>query len=355
MESIEVFHAEQRRPPSTIKDIFECKRDSAFISPDCLALRADADLSGERPIPWIKGEDLFDHDPKWIPGELFDLDFSNRQEAPVFLATSNGLASGNTRTEAIVHGLCEAIERDQTSFWSVERDLLTSKTNRRVMIQSIEDPLCRTLVEKCLSSELDIFVWYIAVNIDIPVFACTIADQRNKTPFPQQATGYGCHPVATIALARAITEAAQSRLTHIAGIREDLTWSRYQEEFLCETNKNKSSLSKMSDQPSTVDFGKLCSSSDKLPADIQSLLQQILKCLRRADLQNAIAVDLAANEVFSVVFVCVPGLEYKTPKASLLYTPGPRMREYLKQHGLRPGADKAGHRPERRRPTEELR
>jgi ribosomal protein S12 methylthiotransferase accessory factor YcaO len=67
---------------------------------------------------------------------------------------------------------------------------------------------------------------------------CTIVDRRNKTPYPQQATGAGCHTIATIALARAITEAAQSRLTHISGLREDLTWSRYRQEFLCETDNN---------------------------------------------------------------------------------------------------------------------
>jgi ribosomal protein S12 methylthiotransferase accessory factor len=159
---------------------------------------------------------------------------------------------------------------------------------------------------------------------------------RNKTPYPQQATGYGCHPFATIALARAITEAAQSRLTHISGLREDLTWSRYREEFLCETENNRAALAKMADQPATVDFGKLWSASDNTSLDMQCLLQQILKRLGKANLRSAVVVDLAQNEIFSVVFVCVPDLEYKTPKARLLYTPGSRMREYVKQHSLQP-------------------
>jgi YcaO-like protein with predicted kinase domain len=331
MESIEVFHAEQRRPLPTTRKLFECKRDSSFIFPHRLVIRSDAKLSGSRSIPWVKGEDLFDQSQKWIPAELFDLDFSKRAAEPIFLTSSNGLASGNSRTEAIVHGLCEVIERDQTSFWSVEQEELESKINRRVIIQSIKDPVCQPLLEKCVSAGLEIFVWHISVNIDIPVFTCTIADRRNKTPYPQQATGYGCHPIATIALARAITEAAQSRLTHISGLREDLTWARYQE-FLSETNKD--SLAKMSDQPSTVDFSRLCSASDKNPLDMLSMLQQVLECLRKAGLRSAIVVDLATNEAFSVVFVCVPDLEYATPKARTLYTPGSRMREYRKQHGL---------------------
>ena len=41
--------------------------------------------------------------------------------------------------------------------------------------------------------------------------------------------GAGCHPDRVIALTRALTEAAQSRLTYIAGIRDDLLPSEYEE------------------------------------------------------------------------------------------------------------------------------
>ena len=334
MESIEVFHAEQRRPPPAVRDLFECNRDPSFISPHRLAIRSDAEVSESRQVPWLKGEDLLDGGQKWIPSELLDLDFSRRRARPVFLTSSNGLASGNTRTEAIVHGLCEVIERDQVSFWSVEQDNLNVGGRRRVIAQSIKDPVCQPLVEKCLSAGLEIFIWHATVNIEIPVFTCTIIDRRNTTPYPQQASGYGCHPIATIALARAITEAAQSRATHISGLREDLTWSRYREEFPCETPGNRAALAKMASQPATVDFGKLCAESEGMSLDLPSLLQEILKRLGKANLRSAIVVDLAQNEVFSVVFVCVPDLEYKTPKAGALYTPGWRMCEFLKQQGL---------------------
>jgi YcaO-like protein with predicted kinase domain len=333
MESIEVFHAEQHRTLLESRDLFECKSDPSFVSPRWLGIRADADLTGDRKISWVKGEDLFGGGAKWIPAELFDLDFSKREAPPVFLSSSNGLASGNTRCEAIIHGLCEVIERDQSSFWSVEKDLSDSKINRRIIVESVADPVCRSLIEKCFSAGLDIFLWYITVNIDIPVFACSLSDRRNNTPYPQQATGYGCHPVATIALARAITEAIQSRLTHISGLREDLTWSRYREEFSCDTTQNRSSLAKMAEQPSTVDFGKLCAAPDGKLFDMSTLLREILDRLEKADLQSAIVIELAENEVFSVVFVCVPGLEHKSPKANSLYTPGFRMRDYMKRKG----------------------
>jgi YcaO-like protein with predicted kinase domain len=334
MECIEVFHAEQRRTPSAVRDLFECNRDNFFISPHRLATRSDADLSRSEAISWLDGEDLLSGSKKAIPAELLDLDFSKRKAKPVFLSSSNGLASGNTRTEAVVHGLCEVIERDQVSFWSVEQDRPNAGGGRRVIVQSIRDPVCQPLVENCLSAGLEIFIWDAAINIDIPVFACTIIDRRNATPFPQQASGYGCHPIPTIALARAITEAAQSRVTHISGLREDLTWSRYREEFPSEAAHNRTALAKMSDQPETVDFGELCLKAEGMSLDMKALAAEILKRLRTANLQNAIVVDLADTDVYSVVFVCIPDLEYRTPKAGPLYRPGRRMREFLKQRGL---------------------
>jgi YcaO-like protein with predicted kinase domain len=331
MESIEIFHAEQRRPPSTTEALFECNRHPAFIAPLRLAIRSDADVSENGPMEWMKGTDLFDGSEKWIPAELCDLDFTKRRsKPPIFLTSSNGLASGNSRIEAIIHGLCEVIERDQVSFWSAEQDGLRRSEKRRVILDSIKDPFCQALVEKCLLAGLEIFIWHISINIDIPVFTCTIIDRRNNTPYPQQSSGYGCHPIATVALARAITEAAQSRVTHISGLREDLTWSRYREEFLCESDTNKIALARMSEQPATIDFGRWYPTSDHKSLDMEILLQDILRRLEKAELRSAIVVDLAENDIFSVVFVCVPDLEYKTPKASMLYTPGARMREYLK-------------------------
>jgi len=39
------------------------------------------------------------------------------------------------------------------------------------------------------------------------------------------AAGHGCHPCRAVALSRALTEAAQSRLTMISGSRDDVTWA----------------------------------------------------------------------------------------------------------------------------------
>jgi ribosomal protein S12 methylthiotransferase accessory factor len=331
MESIEVFHAEQCRPPAVLDHVLACRHSPAFLDPHRLALRTDADLSDLRRIPWIEGEDLLDRNRKLIPEELLNLDFTLRDTPPIFLGSSNGLASGNTRTEAIVHALCEVIERDQTSFWSADQKRPETAANGRVKLETVKDPLCRSLLDACFTAGLDLFVWSISTSIDIPAFVCTIADRRRRTPYAQHATGYGCHPFPTIALSRAITEAAQSRLTHISGLREDLTWSRYREEFSCETGKNRAWLARLAQQSATIDFDALCAATPAVPLDTSALLDHILQRLRSAGLQSAVVVDLAATDEFSIVYVCVPELEYLTPKAGALYSPGPRMRKHLGQ------------------------
>jgi ribosomal protein S12 methylthiotransferase accessory factor len=332
MESIEVFHAEQRRPSAAMCSMAECMRDPAFVSPYSVPMRADANVSGNTPIAWVDGENLFGKTQTRVPAELFDLDFSRRDALPLFLASSNGLASGNSRAEATLHGLCEVIERDQISFWQVERDWLNLTVDRRVSIESIDDPVCHALIDRCLAAGLEIFIWHISINIDIPVFACTIADRDGNTPYPQYTSGHGAHPIASIALSRAITEAAQSRLTHISGLREDMTWARYRDEFLCDTGKNRTFLEKISRQPQAVDFRTIGDAAAQESPDVATLLNHIMERLRQADLANAIVVDLAENDHFSVVYVCVPDLEYFTTKAVSLYLPGARMRAFVARH-----------------------
>jgi ribosomal protein S12 methylthiotransferase accessory factor len=52
--------------------------------------------------------------PSWVPRQLCELNacVEDRVHVPLFRASSNGLAGGNTVGEALLHGLCEVIERD---------------------------------------------------------------------------------------------------------------------------------------------------------------------------------------------------------------------------------------------------
>jgi YcaO-like protein with predicted kinase domain len=331
MESIEMHHAEHWDavgPEVSLGDAFQDKR---FASPAALSLRSDAKVTEATTVTWVEGHDLVSGEKKYLPKELLDLDFRmKRGKRPVFLSSSNGLASGNTRTEAIVHGLCEVIERDQSCLWQIEQSLAGDPRARMVKLDTIEDPICRQQVELCRRANLDVWVWYCTYDIAVPVFACTIADRGNATFYPQRASGYGCHPVATIALSRAITEAIQSRLTHISGVRDDVTWERYRNDIACTDRSNLIAFEKMAKMQPALSYHNIPRA--RPPESLDAALDGMLACLHAVDLDQAIVVDLPSElDDFAFVFVCVPGLEFAANKPN--YTPGERMLNFLSKLG----------------------
>src|SRR5690348_13469955 len=77
---------------------------------------------------------------------------------------------------------------------------------------------------------IDVRLWNVTTEIGIPVFVCDIRDPSPAEPRRLRCFhGAGCHPDRTIALIRALTEAAQTRLTYITGIRDDLLPAEYEE------------------------------------------------------------------------------------------------------------------------------
>ena len=73
-------------------------------------------------------------------------------------------------------------------------------------------------------------LWDVTTDIGIAAFVCDIRDPSAGDPSRlRRFHGAGCHPDRAIALSRALTEAAQTRLTYIAGIRDDLLPAEYEE------------------------------------------------------------------------------------------------------------------------------
>lgn len=329
MESIEVHHAEHWDPEGIEVSLGAAFQDDRFASPASLSLRSDAKVTDATTVTWIQGIDLVSGENKYLPKELLDLDFRMRRgKKPIFLSSSNGLASGNTRTEAVVHGLCEVIERDQSCLWQIEQSLVGDPKARMVQLDTIEDPICRRQVELCRQANLDVWIWYCTYDIEVPVFACTIADRGNATFYPQRASGYGCHPVATVALSRAITEAIQSRLTHISGVRDDVTWERYRNDIACTDRSNLIAFEKMAKMQPALSFHNIPQGA--APESLDAMLEHMLARLHAVGLDQTIVVDLPTElDDFAFVFVCTPGLEFAANKPN--YTPGERMLNFVRK------------------------
>ena len=165
---------------------------------------------------WVEGFDLVRDAPVLVPLESVTLD-ATFTKPPVFDISSNGLASGNVLVEAVVHGLCEVIERDAEAAWR------RAGGDRRLVLDTIDDPTCRALIDRIAATGARVFVWDLASDTGVPVIGCAIMEDPREPAWRALGfyQGFGAHLVPEIAIARALTEAAQTRLTYIAGGRDD--------------------------------------------------------------------------------------------------------------------------------------
>jgi ribosomal protein S12 methylthiotransferase accessory factor len=318
MEAIEGFHAED------LASRFRTACARELASEACVAdhkrlSRSGQPLPGDVPIPWIEGIELLSGEACWVPAEAVHLDMTlpARPGSGYFLASSNGLASGNHLLEALSSGICEVVERDAVALWMAET--LAGQGARRLDLGSIDAPDCRRFLDAYDKAGIAVRVWNVTSDVGIAAFVCDIFP-RAEDPSADlpRFRGAGCHPSRDIALARALSEAAQVRLTHIAGIRDDLPKSEYKRHAA--EKLGAALLDYRSRHASACAFQAVPSfESDDFVVEVQWQLQR----LRQVGAQQVIVVDLTRAEYgIPVVKVVVPALEGNASHPD--YSPGPR-------------------------------
>jgi YcaO-like protein with predicted kinase domain len=213
MESLETWSAEHIALP-IVYGSYQKLRDRA-VDVRQLA-RSKKRLSLDARWAWVEGVDITRDVPVLVPLESVTLD-ATFTKPPVFDISSNGIASGNVLVEAIVHGLAEVIERDAEAAWR------RAGSDRRIVLDTIEDPSCRALIDRIVATGARVFVWDLASDTGVPAIGCAIMEDPREPAWRALGfyQGFGAHLVPEIAIARALTEAAQTRLTYIAGGRDD--------------------------------------------------------------------------------------------------------------------------------------
>jgi ribosomal protein S12 methylthiotransferase accessory factor len=231
--------------------------------------------------------------------------------------TSNGLASGNHLLEALCHGLCEVIERDASTLWEMGGPATRART--RVDLGTVDDPACRSVLARYDRAGVAVAVWETTSDVAVPAFRCTILDRDPDPSYSVGASaGMGCHPAREVALLRALTEAAQSRLTSIAGARDDMRRSQYA------VSRNGDVQERLRADvvgaPAVRTFRQAPTwESETFDEDLRWLLER----LAAAGLGQAVAIDLTQEGLnIPVARVIVPGLEILTDAPG--FKPGPR-------------------------------
>jgi ribosomal protein S12 methylthiotransferase accessory factor len=272
-------------------------------------------------LPWIEGVDLVSGEGRWVPYEFVHTNYTlpPMPAAGCFPASSNGLASGNTLAEAMVHALCEVIERDAAAIARHGRGEFPP--DRRLDLGSIDDPTCLQLLEQYRQAQVAVGVWDLTTDVGVPVFQARIIDESISRDRPlHAATGAGCHPAREVALSRALTEAAQSRLTYIAGSRDDLTRSAYA--TVLDVDQLLEAHTLLTGAAGHCSF---TSAPTHDSASSEEDLRHLITRVTSVGVTEVVAFDLSRVEIgVGVARVVVPGLEATSDHPS--YTPGPRAR-----------------------------
>ena len=126
---------------------------------------------------------------------------------------------GNTLEEALCSGILEVVERDAyADFERAPRDL---QETAAVDLATITDPLIQKLLLQCEAADTSVVFYDLTDRWGIPTFACALHD-RDFTRRSNHFMGTAAHYTKQVAMIRAITEAAQVRLTYITGSRDDV-------------------------------------------------------------------------------------------------------------------------------------
>ncbi len=222
MEAIELWHAENAVPSPAVRDTPASALELPY---DIGALEWPEGnlITGGTRLDWIAARDLPLGESVLIPraavflGRTAD---SDSWHVPGLTTSSNGLASGNTVAEATVHALYEVMERDSVA----ARAQVPVPERRYVDPASVDDDHCADLIGRVRGAGGFLELEDIGGRSGV---ACMGARLWHEDLASTVMCGAGAHADPAVALSRAITEAAQSRLTQIVGTRDDISAAAY--------------------------------------------------------------------------------------------------------------------------------
>lgn len=227
MEGIETFHAENPDPMRIIYSSEESfiANNEAFLayesylrSPGCLDAPSEFFSSCRQIMPWIQAKELCSNKFYYLPASCVYY-----MEPFAHSFSSNGLASGNTYDEAVCHALYECVERD--AFAKIANGVLDAYSRSTYLIDPCTLPReLYDLLSGYRNAGIKTYLFAIPSLAETHTFCCFSVSSFEEHPLLQVSLGLGTHSFATIAVTRAVTECAQSRLALIHGAREDLYW-----------------------------------------------------------------------------------------------------------------------------------
>ncbi|MGX1497083.1 ribosomal protein S12 methylthiotransferase accessory factor [Labrenzia sp. MBR-25] len=304
MEAVECAVAEQPRQHvtkfATIEDMARQQRnviplfDVARVNPH--------QLDPTRQRAWVPGTSLISGQERFAPYELVGMDMRSNMpwDREAFRMTSQGLAAHFSIDKAIEHALLELVEHDASSL--VDTFGLFGNNIREVTDYEGANADLDDILDKVARAGLDLHVYALPGRVKLPVIAAVISRQVNGPTgvISRAPAGIACRTNVADAILSALLEAVQSRLTDIAGARDDLSMERFQQ--------SKDGVSK--NQPPLVSLAQLEAELQPPKQTSSMCWQDILKLMQAAGIEDAYLFPLKspAQDVH-VVRTIVTGLD----------------------------------------------
>ncbi|MER6141313.1 YcaO-like family protein [Streptomyces sparsogenes] len=295
MESVELWHAEYACPAPELKHTPACELALPYDVRD-LQQHHGSLLSERTPLDWVAGVDAVSGAGTLVPQAYVRVDYQVSQawQPPLLHGSTNGLAGGNSYGEAVTHALYEVIERDCTAAVGS----LPVSERRHVDPSSVDDPMCAVVLDRIRDAGAWVEIVEVPNRWGLPCFVTYVWSED----FPALAVGSGVHASPAVALSRAVTESAQSRLTAITGSRDDLAAALF-------TNGPSAVGPPPVTEGEIVPWKDVSGRAREFAEDTEEArwlaeaVQELTGC-------PPVVVDLSTESTFSVVKVVAAGLEF---------------------------------------------
>jgi YcaO-like protein with predicted kinase domain len=296
MEGLERYCSELHRRVPLEDSYSSLSESSATLDPRRLILSAQSSWTPDTRIDWWQAKAVSHGDATvWVPAAAVFKPFPRGMD--LLKPHTIGLAAGNTWEEAVLHGLFEVLEHDAIAHGQL------LGTGWQVSPQSLP-PSAQPLMRSFASAEIAVHIQAYPSAIGVPAIFVVIEDTVFQDPMLVNG-GASVNVDLEVSLLRALTEAAQSRLSVIGGAREDLDGQSGRRDAPYEQTRH--NLQAWKGNRERREFGELQQSEAESSA---WPLPAVLGLLDKAGMPLVLAADLTPpGWPFSVAKVIVPGAE----------------------------------------------
>lgn len=318
MEAVERVSGEDVSPSRVTTARFIDLPAATTLDPVTLDLPFETTYRPDRAIRWIQGYDLVTGQAMHVP---LDSVITPAVEGVCLGVETNGLASGNTITEATLHAVLEVVERHvvaETRFYDLHHDPHACDRPPVVVDNRTLPAPVSGWVADMEREGLRVVVRDITKDLDVPVLTAYIVDDSFAGTEGEDIAfaGYGADLDPHRALVRAVTEAVQSHTAVLLGARDAFEGDAVVSDRQASLARHLRVLhprERMPLRPAAPQSG-----------DLRTDLRTVLFRLRARGFRHCVVVDLTREDIdVPVVRVLIPGMAH--PYGETNRSPSPRL------------------------------